>query len=198
MYSQAFQDEFVDMVLDKPTNGYFVDVGAGCDQPEEGSNSFAFELRGWQGICIDSEMTRMLRRTSKCVSAMIGDGNAKTEKLGDILKHNQSKTLVDYLSIDIEGQDFFAIKSFIESGFEFKVATIEHNLYSRNSGVDQLKADIFNFLSLNGYIRVVDNAGHQASASNLHRGWAFEDWYINPKHVDYKSTMKKINNLKSV
>jgi hypothetical protein len=197
MYSQASQDDFVDLVLNNQKNGYFIDVGGGCTDPKTESNSLLFEERGWKGIVVDGDVNRMKDRSCICVTTMIGDGSSGTKKLGDILKENNVPSVVDYLSIDIEGQDFNAVKSFIESGYTFKVATIEHNLYSQNPGVVELKSNIFNLLSLNGYIRVVDNAGHQATFDNLHRGWSFEDWYINPNHAKYKEIIQKLK-LKTV
>lgn len=196
MYSQAFQDEFVDIVLNGQPEGYFVDVGGACDDHKNGSNSLMFEERGWKGVIVDAEAHRMVGRSCLCVPSWIGDGSGNTKLLGEILKQNQVPELVDYLSIDIEGQDYNAVKSFVESGFTFKVATIEHNLYSRNPGVDQLKANIFNLLASNGYVRIVDNAGHTATIRNLNSGWPFEDWYINPKYVNYLETVKKLKSLR--
>lgn len=198
MYSQASQDDFVDMVLEGQTKGYYVDVGGACDDHTQGSNSLMFEQRGWNGLVVDNDPHRMVGRKCSFANTFIGDGSNNTKKLGDILKENNVPELVDYLSIDIEGQDFNALKSFIESGYSFKVATIEHNLYSRNPGVDQLKADIFNILAANGYVRVVDNAGDKATLKNLHAGWAFEDWYINPKYVNYQKTISKIRSSREV
>lgn len=197
MYSQAFQDEFVDIVLDRPSSGYFVDVGAGCDDENgKGSNTLMFEKRGWDGICIDELTERLKGRSCKCVTSLIGDGLENTRLLSDVLNEINSPMLVDYLSIDIEGHDYKALKSFIEGGYTFKVATVEHNLYSRNPGVDELKQNIFSLMSTNGYVRVVDNAGHMACKENLHRGYAFEDWYINPKYVSYQGVMTKIQSMK--
>jgi hypothetical protein len=197
MYSQAFQDEFVDILLSRPTKGFFVDVGAGYDQAIDiNSNSLMFEERGWEGIAIDGSMERMLGRKCKCVSCFIGDGSEGTVLLSDVLSANGCPNMVDYLSVDIEGNDYKAIASFVGGGYEFKIATIEHNLYSCNPGVDELKRDVFDLLTRNGYIRIVDNVGHMAISSDLHRGWPFEDWYINPKYVKYQETMNTIKTMK--
>lgn len=211
MYSQAFQDEFVDIMLDRPSSGYFVDVGAGCDDESgKGSNSLMFENKGWEGICIDEFAERLSWRRCKKVSCLIGDGTTKlgfnhppggttiTRLLADVLRENNCPTLVDYLSIDIDGNDYMALKSFIDAGYSFKVATLEHSIYSRMPRVDEEKRDMFDLLAANGYIRIVDNAGHMATASNLHHGWPFEDWYINPKYVSYQNSIAKIKAMKEM
>lgn len=189
-YSQASQDVFVDLVLNHPQQGYFVDVGAGCDDPKTESNSLLFEERGWKGIAIDMNSDRLRGRTCKTVTAMIGDGTNGTSSLASILDQHQVPKEIDYLSIDLEGLDLKAVVSFVESGYRFKVLTIEHNLYSMNPGVDVLKRDIFLFLSNHNYVRVGDNIGSRATIEDFHRGWAFEDWYIDPSQVSYSRAIK--------
>ena len=199
MYSQAYQDKFVDIVLDSPTEGFFVDVGAGCDDERGiGSNSLMFEQRGWKGIAIDAGgAARLKNRSCKCVGCYIGDGTGETKILSDVLKENDCPQIIDYLSLDIDGFDLIALKSFFDTGYEFKVATVEHNLYSLDPKYKGWKEQFFDLMSRNGCIRVVDNVGHMAFAGNLHNGWAFEDWYINPKYVNYRDVMSKINRMKN-
>jgi hypothetical protein len=199
MYSEACQDEFVNISLGQPKTGFFVDVGACCydmngkHHENRGSNTFMLEQMGWNGIAIDMDIAGLKHRKCKCISATIGDGTNETSLLGELLKKiDSTPQLVDYLSIDIEGQDFNAVKSFHDAGYRFKIATIEHNLYSRNPGVDQLKEDIFFFLSKLGYVRIVDNAGHRGTLKNLSIGYPYEDWYIDPNHIDYKWLSKQI------
>jgi hypothetical protein len=195
MYSEAFQDEFVDIVLKDQKQGYFVDVGGGCHEQKGGSNTLMFEEKGWKGIIVDVDPNRMVGRSCICAASWIGDGSENSKKLGDVLKENNVPNLIDYLSIDIEGQDFNALKSFIDSGFISKVVTIEHNVFLGNPEVTQLKANIFNLLTLNGYVRIVDNAGNCANAKNFNLGIPFEDWYINLKHINYSDTIQRIKAL---
>jgi hypothetical protein len=193
MYSQAWQDEFVDFVLDHPTTGFFVDVGAGYDEVADGkinSNSLMFEQRGWNGICIDGDIKRMLGRKT-AVEAFLGPSLTLAEVLA---KHN-CPTLVDYLSIDVDGLDVAALRSFIDGGYQFKVLTIEHDLSTGNPGVYQNKFDIFSCLAQCGCVRLVENVGHQAVRTNLHAGNVFEDWYINTQYVNYQEAKKKIEGL---
>lgn len=192
MYSQAFQDEFVDIVLDSQRQGFYVDVGGACDDHKNGSNTLMFEERGWDGIIIDGEpKNRMAGRKCNFIEAFIGEESGM-QALGKILKEQNVPQLVDYLSIDIEGQDYYALKSFLNEGFEFKVATIEHNLYSRNPWVDAMKSNTFNILNSKGYVRLVENAGDRASLEDFHRGWAFEDWFINPKYITVEDAKLRI------
>jgi hypothetical protein len=196
MYSQASQDDFVNLVLNNQQQGYFVDVGGGCADLKTESNSLLFEELGWKGLVVDADKSRFFNRTCSFEQAFVGDGNNGTQKLGNILEKHKVPKIVDYLSIDIDGPDFDAVKSFIESEYSFKVATIEHSIYSQNPGVYELKMNTFMLLSSCGYVRIVDNAGHRATLNNLHAGWPFEDWYINPKFVNYQEIIKKIREAK--
>lgn len=180
------------MALNNQQRGFFVDVGAGCDDPRQGSNSLVFEERGWDGVAIDADPLRMQGRKCNCVAAFLGEEEKGANSLGQVLKGTVTPSLVDYLSVDLEGEDFNAIKSFHEHGYRFKVATVEHNLYSRNPGVDDLKKNIYEYLTSLGYLRVVDNAGNRAVLGDLQRGWPFEDWYVDPAHVDSKRLLTNL------
>lgn len=197
MYSEAWQDEFVDLLLDSPQTGYFVDVGAGYDEEADGvinSNSLMFEQRGWDGIAVDCDAHRMRTRKCKTHVAFIGNGQNNTMLLADVLNQHESPKLIDYLSLDIEGPEYVGLVSVLGMGYEFKIITVEHNLYACNPGVAENKQNIFNLLNLFGYIRVIDNAGHRAIKGNLHNGYPYEDWYINPKYVSYQDVLKKLSN----
>jgi len=50
-----------------------------------------------------------------------------TITLMDLLKKYKAPNIIDYLSIDIEGGEFDALKNFNFNEFVFKVITIEHN-----------------------------------------------------------------------
>lgn len=196
-YAQAAQDQFADVALGNSKTGFFVDVGAACTYFPTGSNSYCFEERGWTGIAIDGDQDPARRNKRGCVSLtrMVGNGEGKIP-LGELLAENNCPVIVDYLSIDLDGDDFDAIKSFVESGFTFKVLTFEHDLYSQRPGSERTKWDTLAFLSQHGYIRVVDNVGDRATLASVHTGNAFEDWYINPKYVDYKALQEKLTELR--
>jgi hypothetical protein len=97
--------------------------------------------------------------------------------------------------VDIDGLDFVAVKSFVEGGYRFKVATVEHDLYSNRPFAEASKRDVFFLLASQGYVRVVDNAGTRATVGRWHDGYPFEDWYIDPYHVDYKTLVSALRGI---
>jgi len=52
-HSQFGEDRYIYHNIDLPTNGTFVDVGAG--HPIHLSNTYFFERNGWTGVCVDAD-----------------------------------------------------------------------------------------------------------------------------------------------
>ncbi len=63
-------------------------------------------------------------------------------------KYNAPK-IIDYLSIDTEGNDFEIIQNFDFNLYKFKVITIEHNF------IDS-KEKIYNLFTVNGYRKILE------------------------------------------
>lgn len=68
--------------------------------------------------------------------------------LGLLEKYNAPK-IIDYLSIDTEGNDFEIIQNFDFNLYKFKVITIEHNFTDS-------REKIYNLLTVNGYQRILE------------------------------------------
>ena len=81
--------------------------------------------------------------------------------LEDLLDKFNAPKLIDYMSIDIEGSEFEALKNFNFKKYKFKFITCEH-IY-----VVKKRDAILNLLNSNGYERVYENLSAQ------------DDWYIN-------------------
>lgn len=181
MYSQASQDIFVDLIYAgrDPASLYFVDIGAGYDKEEPiNSNTLLLEQKGWNGVAIDGDGERLFGRKNPAVH-MVG-----SSPLSECLDRHGVPLHVQYLTIDIEGFDFDALKEFIASGRSFEVLTIEHNLYSGVEGVVELKKTIFDFMTSEGYVRFANNVGDKGTLKNLHIGYQYEDWYVNPLYLN--------------
>jgi hypothetical protein len=68
--SQVGQDKWIaERVFPGVTRGYFLDVGSA--DGVEGSNTFALEQKGWQGICIDPFPTNMDGRTCQVFKEVV-------------------------------------------------------------------------------------------------------------------------------
>lgn len=87
----------------------------------------------------------------------------KSITMMDLLKKYQAPNIIDYLSIDIEGAEFDALKNFNFHQYTFKVITVEHNENYKN------RMKIYNLLSKNGYKRKYKEYS------------CYDDWYIKAK-----------------
>ena len=198
--SQAGQDKWVVETLENKEKGYFLDIGA--YDGKDISNTYVLENDfGWDGICIDADPinyeklinTRNVKSINCAVSNENGTVNfvssgagghvsdngrqvVQSKTLETILKENNCPKVIDYISLDIEGYEHKALEGFPFSEYEFVLMTVEHNLYL---GESENKNNIKDILTKNGYIIFKENVENVGDDP-------FEDWYINPKYVNYK------------
>jgi len=197
-YSQSNQDKWVAEFLEFKKNGYFIEVGA--YDGIQTSNTYFFEKNfNWSGICIEANPSvfnsliknRKSVNVNKAVTDYKGTCNCKANEykitnegisidcdtLLNILDENNAPNVIDYLSIDIEGYEYIALKEFDFIKYEIGLITVEHNLYCDG---DTRKNQIFELLTKNGFSRVVDNA----PCLDPNPEWynkPYEDWYVNNK-----------------
>lgn len=203
-YSQANQDIWVLELFKNYENKNYVDVGA--MDGKTFSNTYPLEKYfGWSGICIEAnkhsfESLKICRDSinincavtdyvgtckingngPSCYVSENGDYEIECNTLENILDSVNCPKTINYLSIDIEGYEYNALKDFNFSKYFIQVITLEHNLYIEgNKNKDRL----FELLSNNGFIRVIDNAVCLDSTPHVYNQ-PYEDWYINVKCVD--------------
>ena len=153
----------------------------------------------WSGICIEANPSvfnsliknRKSVNVNKAVTDYKGTCNFNANEykitnegisidcdtLLNILDENNTPNVIDYLSIDIEGYEYIALKEFDFIKYEIGLITVEHNLYCDG---DTRKNQIFELLTKNGFSRVVDNA----PCLDPNPEWynkPYEDWYVNNK-----------------
>jgi hypothetical protein len=159
--SQVGQDAFAHSLIGN--SGTFLDIGCG---DQNGSNTLALEWVGWTGYLVEldhkrAEWCRQNRRSP------IIEGDATRIDWGLC-----SKREFDYLSLDIDdvkGEDSKIAKvllDLLDSGFTFKVMTIEHDSYRIGNGTRDLIRAI---LPTRGYTL--------ARADVKCKGNPFEDWW---------------------
>jgi FkbM family methyltransferase len=193
-YSQSKQDEWVFNFYKNKKNGFFIEVGA-YDGIQTSNTFFLEKNLEWSGICIEANphVFSLLRNNRKSLNlnyavtdyegeclidgdkvSSIGE-KVKCSTLNKILNENNCPNTIDYLSLDIEGHEFLALKDFDFKKYKIGLITVEHNLYCEGSKRKNL---IFNLLSNNGFERVYDNVVCLDSNPEWFNK-PYEDWYVN-------------------
>ena len=120
--SQAGQDKWILSLFKKGYKGTFLDIG--CGKPKDINNTLLLEQKGWNGYSIDllNYSEQWTTRKSKFIQA-----DALTYNYNEL----QLPEIIDYLSLDIEGEGlrFQALKRVCDFGLKFKAITIEHDSY---------------------------------------------------------------------
>lgn len=191
--SQVGQDRWVASFYNYKKGGYFLDVGA-----YDGvyySNTYLLEKKlGWDGLLIEADpiiyekLVYNRNTTAECIAvsdrnekvnfipndvsgAIKNDGigyKLKADTLKNILKKHKVPREIDYLSLDIEGAEVKALEGMDFHKYQVGLITVEHNLYLGNS---KMKHQIFKLLAECNFKRVKENISH--------KGFPFEDWYVN-------------------
>lgn len=179
-YSQAGQDEFVLSLFNEGYKGNFVDIG--CRLPNEINNTLMLEEKGWVGISLD---ILDFRDEWKIRKTPFLKENALNCNYKEIFEQISLPKIIDYLSLDIEGDGlrYQALRKVIESGYEFKIITVEHDVYR---GFDSSEREPQRKLlkDLN-YVLVCSNVTLS--------GNPFEDWWINPKYIKEDKYLRLIS-----
>jgi hypothetical protein len=181
-FSQAGQDVFVSLTLDRKQGGLFVDLGAG--HPQTYSNTFGLEkFAGWRGILADIETVEQLKAERDPRNLFYG--NALDPKLmADILTlADANEGTLDYLSLDLEPPEstLAALYGLPLDQMTFAIATVEHDLYR---GKQSIKFAIEGILQGYGYRRVAENVRMIAKNESGYLLVPVEDWWVHPSLVD--------------
>jgi len=164
----GLQDVYALTVFGKETPGTYVDIG--CRHPVLHNNTFLLEQYGWKGIAVDlecfTEEWEKYRPNSKYFNrdAFTLNYEKEFERFG-------LTSPIDFLSIDLEvpGERCNILKQVFQTGYEFKVITIEHDAYCQP--IESEKIPQREFLTEQGYTLVRKCE------------W-IEDFWINPKYID--------------
>ncbi|MBT4521644.1 MAG: hypothetical protein HOC23_16720 [Halieaceae bacterium] len=171
-YSQIGQDKFVLSVLGETHRGTFVDIG--CHLPFEISNTLLLEEKGWTGVAID--IVDFSREWEERSTPFV-QGNALECDYAQIFDDYDLPMVIDYLSVDVEssGDRFNVLKEVLLANREFRLITVEHDLYKGYRETEQVPQR--NLLSRLGYSLVASNVGSG-------NGLPMEDWWANTRLVN--------------
>lgn len=130
MGSEYGDDLWIMQHIKLPERGFYLDLG--CAWPEHFSNSAFLRKRAWRGLCVDANplYAQDWKGVETFVCAVIGNGRPvgfefadapdlsrvkkdgitlPTLRLNDLL---DGWPMIDFLSADLEGQEFEALRTF--------------------------------------------------------------------------------------
>lgn len=173
-YSQAGQDIFVVDCLNHKRNGIFLDLG--CSDPITINNTYLLETQyGWKGLSVDIDKSMIDKYTDRNTHAWCVDARKLDfDKLIEICTDK-----IDYLSLDLEppAETFACLQTIPFDRIDFSIITYEHDFYRCG---DEYRTKSRKLLTEYGYKIICADV---LSFDNI----IFEDWYYNPKYIDYNN-----------
>lgn len=181
--SQAGQDLFVLGCLNNKLRGTFLDLG--CGDPVYINNTYLLEKKfRWTGLSIDidkKETDKYNIRNTIC-------WNADCIKLDFDKIIDTCTSRIDYLSLDLEpaSTTYDCLATIPFNKIEFSVITYEHDSYRFGPEYKNKSREL---LSANGYKMICSDVKYD---NNI-----YEDWYYNPKYVNYNKIQMFESDLKN-
>ena len=190
---QAEQDKFVLMMLNKKTNGFFLEIGS--SDPIYVNNTFVLENSyNWNGIMIEYENNWLNEYKIHRPKSIHVIDNAQYIDYNLLFKSNNVPNNIDYLQIDLDVDNSSTLNTLIKideqllNEYKFATITFEHDIYSSDNENDiwaitrKKSREIF---LKRGYVLVFPDV--QLPSDTSYKGkqcGAFEDWYVHPDLVD--------------
>jgi hypothetical protein len=192
--SQVGQDKWVCETLRYKRKGYFLEIGA--YDGIHFSNTYYLEKElGWDGVCVEagrSAFCKLIKNRSclvlnraigrindkgffveegeigRLVYGSVGAQQIEVISMEHLLSMISAPTYIDYISLDIEGDEYNALLGFPFWEHGVGLWTIEHNAYL--DGGD-MRGKIREIMDDNNYVL----ARKDVTCGEL----MFEDWFIN-------------------
>lgn len=164
-YSQSGQDQFVHEVL-AGAPGRFLDIGAG--HWRDVSNTYGLEQARWTGVLVENSPAACADlRANRNAIVMEADATK-------VIWRQLGGMKFDYLSLDVDYVSCEVLMHVLLAGVEFRVATVEHNLYNyARDGYPTPESPRWMMRAMMG------GAGYEMVCSDVMCGMApFEDWWI--------------------
>jgi len=156
-YSGQGQDNIVYDLLEKKENGIFLDIGA--NHFKNSNNTYGLETQlNWTGtlVEINESYKSLYKDNRKAFVYPCGFKNVNgTTNINDIIATTNS-TEIDYLSLDIDGDEEILITSIDFNKYSFTILDIEHDLYRPK--MLRRRNNIVSHLEKNGYSYLISNA----------------------------------------
>jgi hypothetical protein len=188
-YSRDYQDVFVDNIINKKNNGFYVEIGSG--DPISGNNTYLLEKNNkWEGVSIDIDLAcckkfNSVRKNSAfCLDAL------KVDFL-IFFKEQNVPNNIDYLQIDCEPAltTFNVLKKIPLKEYKFSVITFEHDFYNSKLDAENffVREKSRKYLASYGYVMIADDLSCKGKYEK-----PFEDWWIYPESISAEMIKKFI------
>jgi hypothetical protein len=177
-YSQSGQDLFVYNIIGK-NDGSFLDLG--CSFATEINNTYLLELMGWKGVSLDIiDFSEDWKKRKNIFLQM----DCTKINYNEFLNEYYTSTTIDYLTLDMEkpGDRYSVLKSIMNSNYDFKVITIEHDSYLGDEYIIKEKIPQRELLMSKGYHLLCSDVSQKE-----HPTLYFEDWWVNTKYFDIQN-----------
>jgi hypothetical protein len=146
MPSERQEDEWCLRNVILPEHGFYLDLG--CAWPVQNSNTAFLRRCGWRGLCVDGNpiYAPFWKGVETFVCAVIGDGNPvlfETDGAPDLSRIGSGTLMptirldalvgnlppIDFISCDLEGQEFAALSTLDWTKHRPKVIVSEWNTH---------------------------------------------------------------------
>ena len=170
-YSQASQDAFVHILVNdiekKKDVGCYLEIGSA--HPVNINNTYFFEKNyNWKGISIDLAIEYKAPWSGIRQNPLLTEDATKVDYYS-ILK--SFPNIIDYLSLDVDGNYDTVLERLPFNEHTFKIITIEHDFYRFGDYYRKREREI---LTSFGYYLLCPDVCHPRVGS-------FEDWWIHPR-----------------
>jgi hypothetical protein len=173
-YSQCGQDLFVFSLI--KNKGKFLDLG--CYLPKKINNTYLLELNDWDGVSIDiiDYSEQWEERSTKFINQ-----DCFNIDFEHFLPKYFNTKIIDYLSLDMEkiGERYKLLEKILNTNYEFKVITIEHDSYLGHEFEINEKIPQREILINHGYILLCSDVSQKN-----HPTLYYEDWWVNKKYFN--------------
>ena len=189
---QAQQDEFVLNILNKKTNGYFLEIGS--NHPIDINNTYLLETRyNWKGIMVECDAQWLPSYKQHRPNSIHVINDATEIDYKNLFETNNMPLSFDYLQIDLEVNNGSTLKTLqkldndIFDKYKFATVTFEHDIYRTDFANTRLESR--KIFKKRGYICVFEDIQNQ--------GYPYEDWYVHPDLVNMNYINTLIENNKN-
>lgn len=165
-HSQHNEDHIIKTIFDTigTTNKFFVDIGG--KDGKEISNVYFLRRNGWKGLCCDADTVPNIDNGTTIIKSFIYPNTVEK-----ILTENNVPEIFDFLSIDIDGDDYYILESLKEHKpraicieLDGLIYDKDHvNAYGKSDHMQKSSASIIRMTNLcekMGYKLIYNNGGN--------------------------------------